>query len=98
VSRSRRWVLVGQQLDQQRLHAALDLVADGTHGFDSRARRVLKLPVELALAREIGQAPPRTMVITTSEAYTASVVRIFGVCCEMSMPTSTIAATAAGFT
>src|ERR1019366_5639697 len=38
------------------------------------------------------------MVITTSEACTASVVRIFGVCSEMSMPTSAIAATAEGFT
>ena len=38
------------------------------------------------------------MVMTTSEALTASTVRIFGCSAAMSMPTSTMAATAAGFT
>src|SRR5665647_1131548 len=46
----------------------------------------------------MGQASPQPMVITTSEAWTASVVRILGVWAEMSMPTSAIAATAEGFT
>ena len=38
------------------------------------------------------------MVITTSEASTASPVRIFGLWVEMSIPTSAMAATAAGLT
>src|SRR3954447_19769488 len=38
------------------------------------------------------------MVMTTSEAWTASVVRIFGFWSEMSMPTSAMACTAAGLT
>src|SRR5665647_1913855 len=38
------------------------------------------------------------MVITTSEACTASVVRTLGACPEMSMPTSAMASTAEGFT
>ena len=38
------------------------------------------------------------MVMTTSETSTASGVRIFGVSAEMSMPSSSIAATTAGFT
>src|ERR1035438_6353115 len=46
----------------------------------------------------MGQASPQPMVITTSEDCTASAVRTFGVCAEMSMPTSAIAATADGLT
>src|SRR5690349_24267736 len=38
------------------------------------------------------------MVMHTSEAWTASPVRILGVSAEMSMPTSFIASTAAGLT
>ncbi len=38
------------------------------------------------------------MVITTSEACTASVARIFGLWVEMSIPTSAMASTAAGLT
>src|SRR3954468_19080869 len=38
------------------------------------------------------------MVITTSESFTASVVRTFGISADMSMPASAMAATAAGFT
>jgi hypothetical protein len=38
------------------------------------------------------------MVMTTSEALTASLVRILGCSAAMSMPTSAIAATAAGLT
>src|SRR3954451_16645751 len=38
------------------------------------------------------------MVMTTSEAWTASVVRTFGFWSEMSMPASAIASTAAGLT
>src|SRR6478609_5948663 len=38
------------------------------------------------------------MVITTSESFTASVVRTLGISADMSMPTSDRASTAAGFT
>ena len=48
------------------------------------------------LPGKIGQASPQPMVITTSEACTASGVRILGSAWVMSMPTSAIAATAAG--
>src|SRR6476661_4551975 len=38
------------------------------------------------------------MVMTTSDSLTASVVRVLGISRDMSMPTSAIALTAAGFT
>src|SRR6478609_8648492 len=38
------------------------------------------------------------MVITTSDSFTASVVRILGTSADMSMPASAMASTAAGFT
>src|SRR6476469_10851781 len=38
------------------------------------------------------------MVITTSDSFTASVVRIFGILADMSMPSSAMASTAAGLT
>src|SRR5699024_4753251 len=47
---------------------------------------------------KIGQVSPQPMVMTTSDSLTASVVRILGTSADMSMPTSFMAATAAGFT
>src|SRR5690625_7146517 len=44
----------------------------------------------------MGQASPQPMVITTSEALTASGVRMFGVAAVMSMPSSAMASTATG--
>ncbi|QRI79249.1 hypothetical protein JYA75_28525 (plasmid) [Rhodococcus sp. PSBB066] len=42
--------------------------------------------------------PPQPIVITPSEAWTASTMRIFGDWSAMSMTTSAIASMAAGFT
>src|SRR5664280_156860 len=50
------------------------------------------------LPGKTGQVSPQPMVMTTSLAWTASVVRSFGVCSEMSMPTSCMASTAAELT
>src|SRR5699024_7186144 len=44
----------------------------------------------------MGQASPQPMVMTTSEALTASTVRTFGVAAVMSMPSSAMASTATG--
>ena len=74
----------------------LDLVADRPDRLHALAGRVLELPVQVALPGKIGQASPQPMVITTSEASTASVVSTLGCSAEMSMPTSAIASTAAG--
>ena len=50
----RRLTQVGRhlQLGEQAADPALDLVADRAHRLDALARRVLELPVEVALARE----------------------------------------------
>jgi hypothetical protein len=45
-----------------------------------------------------GQASPQPIVMTTSEACTASVVSTFGDSREMSIPTSSMARTTWGFT
>src|SRR6478672_6129709 len=50
------------------------------------------------LPGKIGQASPQPMVTTTSEARTASVVSTLGTSAARSMPTSSMAATAAGLT
>ncbi|GAB2481130.1 hypothetical protein GCM10026982_01220 [Nocardiopsis aegyptia] len=47
---------------------------------------------------KIGHTSPQPMVMQTSEASTASGVRIFGFWSVMSMPTSSMAATTAGLT
>jgi hypothetical protein len=44
----------------------------------------------------MGQVSPQPMVMTTSDARTASVVRIFGFSAEMSIPSSSIASRTAG--
>nr|KEP23677.1 hypothetical protein DA06_05930 [Georgenia sp. SUBG003] len=46
----------------------------------------------------MGQASPQPMVMTTSDSFTASVVRTLGVSAAMSMPTSAMASTADGLT
>ena len=55
-------------------------------------------PTDNSFPGKMGQASPQPMVMTTSEAWTDSVVRIFGVWVEMSIPSSAMAWMATGLT
>jgi hypothetical protein len=62
----------------------------------SMAGRVVELPVFVPLAWKYGHSSPQPIVMTTSEACTASVVSTVGSLPAMSMSTSASAATATG--
>ena len=85
-------------LGDQVFDELLDLVPDGADGVDALAGGSVSFQSRYRLPGKTGQASPQPMVMHTSEAWTASVVRIFGVWAEMSMPTSRIASTTAGLT
>ncbi len=80
------------------LDEAPDGVTDGAHRVHALPGRVVQLPVEVALAGKHLAGVPQPIVTHTSDSLTASVVRILGTSADMSMPTSRIASTAAGFT
>ena len=76
--------------------ATADLVADGPDMVEILACGVVEDPVLVAFAGIVGAGVAHPMVITTSEALTASVVRILGRSAAMSIPSSAMASTAMG--
>ena len=85
------------QLGQQCPYPPVDLIPDGAHIFERPARRVGQLPVEVAPAREVGARVPAAHGDHDIGFFTVSAFSTFGTSLEMSMPTSAIAATTAGF-
>jgi hypothetical protein len=69
-----RFTEVGEQLADP----GVDLVADRAYVVDVLACGVGQLPVEVALAGEDGARVATAMVMTTSDASTASAVSNFG--------------------
>ena len=88
VSRSTCWGHVGGQSGLRALVGTSSLMrfstrrrisADRSYGVDSVAGWVFEYPIFVALPGYNGQVSPQPMVITTSEALTASMVRILAV-------------------
>ena len=72
-SRSSRPASNGSQFERQLGDATLDLVTDLAHRLDVLTCGVLQVPVDVAPARDDGQASPQP-IVTTMSAHSASAV------------------------